>query len=1236
VATVALSGFTLHSVSRSSNATRRGYGGVAVYVRDTLAPYTQLVRRDSEEPGCELIWLRFALADEGSLLLGACYLAPETSKVYVDKGTTAATKDRLADMVFGKIQSTISELALGGESVLIAGDMNARTAGVSDVPELEQVEALREHFGTSIGGADPAALAALPARCNRDKAKNTFGVHLGAFCRSTGMAILNGRIQGDRQGALTFPHEDGGGSTIDLFVATASLFPKCTTLKVGKARHLSPATLVSDHLPVSLVLDVLVGGCQGPQRPPPGQKRVAFDVKRWQQYASLFADDRSPTMSAVVALVQGISDGVPGKDRVTSAVDKLGRVLDKALRTAFSQQKDTSGSDDGLAPWWNAACAAAQASKARARAALQGRSKEGPAWESFCAARSAYNLAKKHAKAALREQEMRDFVSTCRNDRRTLWRKLGDVARECCPVTDGDVWVEHFRNLLNTGAGEFSWERVHTILNQITDPDFVVEPGCGLDVWRTARRVDERRQQADALINQPITLAEVERALKALPNGKASGVEKACGECYKYARRQSVSEVGRVSWSNVLAPPLLALFEHIRITGEFPEQFSTTVLSPVYKKKGSPLECGNYRGIAVGGALAKCYASILLRRLITACQELKLRSFTQAGFRAGYGTTHHLFVKRHLAAKHEKKGAPPLIVVQIDYQKAFDFVVRPVLWERMRERGFGGPPGNESLMMRALLAAYEKVTMRVKVNGKLGGSFESTQGVKQGDPLSTELFGLFIETLADMIDHRDATIDNPFLSSAPHVDSVPFSCFFYADDQSLVATSAKRMRFLLRAVDDFCRAFGMKVNVSKCECMIFAHRQSVADKIASDCQHPINGLKLSGQLIPLVPTARYLGLVYGPERPFDSCRIPLNDSGRAAMYGLMGKLRRLKLWAPDVRMHCFDTQVRSVLSYGCEVWGPDALSDMMNTKRSDSGNVAEGLFEGCLSDPAVKLQVSFMRSVCGAARPSQRLLFAELSQLPLHYHWASRVCGFWNQLVRQGESPAYHVLRDEVRASIEGDHGGWAGKYLRFLTAIGVSVWDGLPPGSSVTERVDWLTKRQLPCAHILTQFRSCLMGAWQHERLVSPPDACPSDSLRPGIHMSKFKHWFGLPFQGAAAVQWGPHAKCSMPRACHKKLMRFRLCCWPLHANRPVVNGVRVPRNERTCRMCATETDKRVEHEMHVVLECPAYDALRSKHGIDVGGGMLSVMCDTDQHALARFLADVWQTRDSRFPFSS
>jgi hypothetical protein len=122
------------------------------------------------------------------------------------------------------------------------------------------------------------------------------------------------------------------------------------------------------------------------------------------------------------------------------------------------------------------------------------------------------------------------------------------------------------------------------------------------------------------------------RALRRLPNGKARGPERVPAEAYKHAvrPREGDSEPGPAP--NLLAPYLTVLFNHIFSSGDLPEQFTVAHLTPVYKNKGDEADPGNYRGIAVAGTLAKCYAMVLLRRLVHFGEDVPgVRHPSQAG-----------------------------------------------------------------------------------------------------------------------------------------------------------------------------------------------------------------------------------------------------------------------------------------------------------------------------------------------------------------------------------------------------------------------------------------------------------------------------------------------------------------------------------------------------------------------------------------------------------------------------
>jgi exonuclease III len=1061
-AEVAVPGFTLFRIDRSTSAERVDFGGVAVYVRDALVQdgTVSFLRKRNTLVGVEIAWLRVRIA-RGSFLFGVCYLSPETSPVY---GASALDRDDIAEAVFSCIQLDLSELRLPSDEVMIAGDFNARVSprSVRDYPDLLQLTALTE---LGMGALSPQTYEGVSeARGCMDTVDNIFGRNLGDMCRSVGMLICNGRVNGDMVGHFTFP-TDTGGSTIDLFVATPPIVRAMQKLCVGKIVWVNDGpdcVRVSDHCPLTAV----IGGHERlHEQPQSGAKRkkIAFDATQWRKYAELFTPDDSVWLRSVQAVGQQLTEGSIDS---TTAVDMLGRVLSKAMAKAFgtSQANDTTA-----CPWWTEKCQAARDVMFIERKRAEDAGRASPEWQRFVEARRHYNREKKLARANHEEQLLRDFVRTCRRDHKKLWRMLGDEARGACAIQDTGVWTRHFSALLNAGDGDFSLERVHDALGYINTRIF------GNDgAWRSDWAVRQRRDAAAAILDPPITCDEVLAAIKRLPNGKSPGNESAPAECYKYARRlvQPEDEDGTQE-INRLAPILHVLLQHIFDTGDFPAQFATTLVTPVHKK-GDTSAPGNYRGIAVGGALAKLYASVLLQRLAHATDKLGLRHASQAGFRFGFGTAHHLFVKRVLTDRHCLAGSPPLIIVQIDFEKAFDRVPREVLWARLQERGVQGR------LLTAIKRAYERVEMRVKVDGKLGAAFLSHLGVKQGDPLSTELFGLYIEALGDLIDAHDQA-DGPessrFPNHAPKLGGKPVSLLFYADDISLLATSAARMKELLRYVDDFCSWFGMRANVKKCERLIFAESAEDLDRLASQC----STLRLRGEPIPAVTRARYLGLVYGPGGAFSTCREALNDAARGAMFSVLSRTHKRKIMAPDVRMRLFDAQVRAIATYGCEAWGPDMLLDAFRggppgNRVRTSNNLAGGLFEATLKDPAVKLQITYMRRCVGAARPAHRLLFAELGQLPMHYFVFKMLIGFYNRIQKQPRTLCHAALRDELIEAIAARDNGLTGSNLARLDSWGrvflwmveslADVWHDAPSGHSrhtAMVKADWFYHGSCP-----------------------------------------------------------------------------------------------------------------------------------------------------------------------------
>ncbi|GIL50659.1 hypothetical protein Vafri_6786 [Volvox africanus] len=149
-------------------------GGVAVWVHQRIARSVDFLGVSRIPRGMESVWLRIKadiLALGGhTLLIGAIYTAPLGSRMYVDENghNTGRTNER----VFARLKALIQRHRGSLDAVLIAGDMNARTADICDLPDVEGDIDLEEHMGIPIG--ESVAMRGIPQRKCKDVISNTF------------------------------------------------------------------------------------------------------------------------------------------------------------------------------------------------------------------------------------------------------------------------------------------------------------------------------------------------------------------------------------------------------------------------------------------------------------------------------------------------------------------------------------------------------------------------------------------------------------------------------------------------------------------------------------------------------------------------------------------------------------------------------------------------------------------------------------------------------------------------------------------------------------------------------------------------------------------------------------------------------------------------------------------------------------------------------------------------------
>ena len=93
------------------------------------------------------------------------------------------------------------------------------------------------------------------------------------------------------------------------------------------------------------------------------------------------------------------------------------------------------------------------------------------------------------------------------------------------------------------------------------------------------------------------------------------------------------------------------------------------------------------------------------------------------------GTIDNIFVL-HNVIQHLLYKKKKLFVAFIDFTKAFDYVVRDILWYKLIKLGIRGK------ILNIIRSMYSIVKSRVKYDNEVSDSFTRMVGVRQGESLS--------------------------------------------------------------------------------------------------------------------------------------------------------------------------------------------------------------------------------------------------------------------------------------------------------------------------------------------------------------------------------------------------------------------------------------------------------------------------------------------------------------------
>ncbi|GKE17429.1 RNA-directed DNA polymerase, eukaryota, reverse transcriptase zinc-binding domain protein [Tanacetum coccineum] len=158
--------------------------------------------------------------------------------------------------------------------------------------------------------------------------------------------------------------------------------------------------------------------------------------------------------------------------------------------------------------------------------------------------------------------------------------------------------------------------------------------------------------------------------------------------------------------------------------------------------------------------------------------------------------------------KSKKKQS---LIFKVDFEKAYDSVRWDFLDDVLKKFGFG------TKWCNWIQTCLKSSRGSILINGSPTEEFQCFRGLKQGDPLSPFLFILVMESLHLSFQR---VVDAGLFTGLFLSKSLKLSHMFYADDAIFVGQwSDANINTLVRVLDCFHRASGLKINMSKSKIM---------------------------------------------------------------------------------------------------------------------------------------------------------------------------------------------------------------------------------------------------------------------------------------------------------------------------------------------------------------------------------------------------------------------------------
>ena len=330
---------------------------------------------------------------------------------------------------------------------------------------------------------------------------------------------------------------------------------------------------------------------------------------------------------------------------------------------------------------------------------------------------------------------------------------------------------------------------------------------------------------------------------------------------------------------------VIGFFKEFHDNARFVKNLNTTFLVLIPKKQ-SVEELRDLRPISLVGGLYKILSKVLANRIKRVMD--KVISKSQNAFVEGRQILDAVLIANELvdSSLRRKKGR---LVCKLDIEKAYDSISWEFLYKVLDKMGFG------SRWLSWMKWCISTASFSVIINGAPVGFFQSSRGLRQGDPLSPYLFVIGMEVLSCLINRA---VDGNYLSGIRVTngkgEDLAISHLLYADDTLIFCEDdLEQLKFLSWILMWFEAMSGLKINLAKSEIIPIGPVNNLVE-LATELGCNIGSFPTSYLGLPLGANTRQWG--FGTRLKKDTRRGWL--LGRLSISPRVGGLRFFVVFCP--------------------------------------------------------------------------------------------------------------------------------------------------------------------------------------------------------------------------------------------------------------------------------------------------------------------------------------------------